>query len=176
MFKLKVKFPLGATLELGEFPDYALVQAEIEKFVRVMENYENSKRAAIAKGEGDYTVQVFKFDRRSPRPGIIELYAPVSTRYRDYANMRAMFIGEEFVPVDSHVMQTVEDMHRAIEETHAESFWTDDSFYVPVDCQCKVCRYIRCDDGDEEFDVNFPGVTHQDFDVRLVSLGIEYSC
>ena len=103
MFKLKVRFPLGATMELGEFPDYALVQAEIEKFVRVMENYENSKRATIAKGEGDYTVQVFKFDRRSPRPGIIELYAPVSTRYRDYANMRAMFISEHFEDEEAEI-------------------------------------------------------------------------
>ena len=95
MFKLSVKFPLGAKMELGEFSEFAELVSEVDKFISVMEAYENSKRGAIANRDGENVIQVFKFERRSPRPGVVELYAPVSTRYRDYANMRAMFISEE---------------------------------------------------------------------------------
>ena len=91
MFKLSVKFPLGAKMELGEFREFAELIREVENFIKVMEAYESCKRAEKAKRE----VPSFHFTRRVPRPGVIELYEPLTTQYREYANMRAMFISEE---------------------------------------------------------------------------------
>ncbi len=62
------------------------------------------------------------------------------------------------------------------ERVHATTYFIDDHFTLGKYCQCAVCRYIRCDDGDEEYEQNFVGISHQRFDERLVDLGLEYWC